>query len=37
MSIVVVSPDISVPDSTTYGVTRNISAQIVNKYFELNG
>lgn len=36
MSIVVVSPDISVPDSTTYGVTRNISAQIVNKYFELN-
>lgn len=35
MSIVVVSPDISVPDSTTYGVTRNISAQIVNKYFEL--
>ncbi len=37
MSIVVVSPDISVPDSTTYCVTRNISAQIVNKYFELNG
>lgn len=37
MSIVVVSPDISVPDSTTYGVTRNVSAQIVNKYFELNG
>lgn len=37
MSIVVVSPDISVPDSTTYGVTRNISAQVVNKYFELNG
>lgn len=37
MSIVVVSPDISVLDSTTYGVTRNISAQIVNKYFELNG
>ena len=37
MSIVVVSPDISVPDSTPYGVTRNISAQIVNKYFELNG
>ena len=37
MSIVVVSPDISVPDFTTYGVTRNISAQIVNKYFELNG
>lgn len=37
MSIVVVSPDISVPASTTYGVTRNISAQIVNKYFELNG
>ena len=36
MSIVVVSPDISVPDSTTYGVTRNISSQIVNKYFELN-
>lgn len=36
MSIVVVSPDISVPDSTTYGVTRNISAQVVNKYFELN-
>ena len=37
MSIVVVSPDISVPNSTTYGVTRNISAQVVNKYFELNG
>lgn len=37
MSIVVVSPDISVPDSTTYGVTRNISAQVVNKFFELNG
>lgn len=37
MSIVVVSPDISVPDSTTYGVTRNISAQVVNKYFELKG
>lgn len=37
MSIVVVSPDIGVPDSTTYGVTRNISAQVVNKYFELNG
>lgn len=37
MGIVVVSPDISVPDSTTYGVTRNISAQVVNKYFELNG
>ena len=37
MSIVVVSPEISVPDSTTYGVTRNISAQVVNKYFELNG
>ena len=37
MSIVVVSPDISIPDSTTYGVTRNISAQVVNKYFELNG
>ena len=37
MSIVVVSPDISVPDSTTYGVTRNISAQVVNKYFQLNG
>ena len=37
MSIVVVSPDISVPDSTTYGVTRNISAQVVHKYFELNG
>lgn len=36
MSIVVVSPDISVPDNTAYGVTRNISSQIVNKYFELN-
>ena len=36
MSIVVVSPDISVPDSTTYGVTKLISSQIVNKYFELN-
>ena len=35
MSIVVVSPDISVPDNTAYGVTRNISSQIVNKYFEL--
>lgn len=36
MSIVVVSPDISVPDSSTSGVNRRISAQIVNKYFELN-
>lgn len=36
MSIVVVSPDISIPDSTTYGVTKLISSQIVNKYFELN-
>lgn len=37
MSIVVVSPDISVPDSTTDGVTKRISSQIVNKYFELYG
>lgn len=35
MSIVVVSPDISIPDSTTDGVTKRISSQIVNKYFEL--
>lgn len=37
MSIVIVSPDISVPDSTTSGVNRRISSQIVNKFFELNG
>lgn len=36
MSIVVVSPDISIPEETTYPVTRSISSQIVNKYFELN-
>lgn len=35
MSVVVVSPDISVPDAPTSGVNRRISAQIVNKYFEL--
>lgn len=36
MSIVVVSPDISVPDSSQSMVTKRISAQIVNKFFELN-
>ena len=36
MSIVVVSPDISVPDSSQSAVTKRISAQVVNKFFELN-
>ena len=36
MSIVVVSPDVSVPDATTSAVTKRISSQVVNKYFELN-
>jgi len=36
MSVVVVSPDISVPDSSQSAVTKRITAQIVNKYFELN-
>lgn len=35
MSIVVVSPDISIPDSSTSSVTKRISSQIVNKYYEL--
>ncbi len=35
MSIVVVSPDISLPDSSQSAVTRRISANVVNKYFEL--
>ncbi|MGM9876083.1 MAG: peptidoglycan D,D-transpeptidase FtsI family protein [Bacilli bacterium] len=37
MSIVVVSPDISIPNSSQSMVTKRISANIVNKYFELNG
>lgn len=36
MSVVVVSPDISLPDSSQSMVTKRISANIVNKYFELN-
>ena len=36
MSIVVVSPDISVPNSSQSSVTKRISAQVVNKFFELN-
>ncbi|MGM9881993.1 MAG: peptidoglycan D,D-transpeptidase FtsI family protein [Bacilli bacterium] len=36
MSIVVVSPDISVPDSSQSAVTKRISARVVNKFFELN-
>lgn len=35
MSIVVVSPDISVPDSEQSAVTKRITAKMVNKYFEL--
>ena len=35
MSIVVVSPDISLPDFSQSAVTRRISANAVNKYFEL--
>lgn len=34
-SVVVVSPDISIPDSSQSMVTKRISAQIVNKYFDL--
>ena len=37
MSIVVVSPDIGLPNSSTSAVTKRISASIVNKYYELNG
>ena len=36
MSIVVVSPDISVPNSSQSSVTKRISTQVVNKFFELN-
>lgn len=36
MSVVVVSPDISIPDNSQSMVTKRISANIVNKYFELN-
>lgn len=36
MSIVVVSPDISLPDSSQSMVTKRISAKMVNKFFELN-
>ena len=36
MSIVVVSPDISIPNSSQSMVTKRISSNIVNKYFELN-
>ena len=36
MIIVVVSPDISVPNSSQSSVTKRISAQVVNKFFELN-
>ena len=36
MSIVVVSPDVSIPDSSQSAVTKRISAQVVNKFFELN-
>lgn len=36
MSVVVVSPDISIPNSSQSMVTKRISANIVNKYFELN-
>ena len=35
MSIVVVSPDISIPNSSQSMVTKRISAKIVNKFFEL--
>lgn len=37
MSVVVVSPDISTPNSSQSMVTKRITANIVNKYFELNG
>lgn len=36
MSIVVVSPDISIPNSSQSMVTKRIAAKMVNKYFELN-
>ena len=36
MSIVVVSPDISIPNSIQSSVTKRISSKVVNKYFELN-
>lgn len=35
MSIIVVSPDIGLPNSSTSMVTKRISASIVNKYYEL--
>ena len=37
MSIVVVSPDISVPGSSQSMVTKRITASMVNKYYELYG
>ena len=36
MSIIVVSPDISIPGSSQSAVTKRITAKMVNKYFELN-
>ena len=36
MSIIVVSPDVGLPNSSTSMVTKRISASIVNKYYELN-
>lgn len=36
MSIVVISPDISIPGSSQSAVTKRITAKMVNKYFELN-
>ena len=36
MSIVVVSPDVSYGDGYTSNVTKRISSQVVNKFFELN-
>lgn len=36
MSIVVVSPDISIPNSSQSAVTKRITAKMVNKYFALN-
>ena len=36
MSIVVVSPDISIPGASQSAVTKRITAKMVNKYFELN-
>ena len=35
MSIIVVSPDISIPNASTSMVTKRISAAVVNKYYEL--